>query len=169
MHRGFLKSRSRARDLILRGHVSVGGSCTRKPGQLFPSDVQIEIDASAGKYASRAAEKLIAALDEFGFDPSGRNALDIGASNGGFTQVLLERGASHVTAVDVGSKQLSDELRTDARVTCLEGLDARSLTKKHLPEQVTALTVDVSFISLTKGIAARASAGHASVLAGRAH
>lgn len=148
--RGMVASRSRAADAIRRGTVTVDGMPARKAGQLVTADVLIEIDDPAVGYVSRGALKLIAALDHFGFDPEGLDALDIGASTGGFTQVLLERGAGHVTGVDVGRGQLHETLLHDPRVTSLEGIDARSLTAAMAKDPVRAIVVDVSFISLTK-------------------
>lgn len=149
VEQGFFASRARARDAILRGTVSVGGMPASKPGQMTPSDAGISVDDPAQKYVSRAALKLVHALDAFGLDPNGSHALDLGASTGGFTQVLLERGATHVTAIDVGHGQIDAGLRADPRVTCIEGLNARDLTLADLggsaPDFVTS---DVSFISL---------------------
>ncbi len=101
---------------------------------------------------SRAGAKLIAALDAFGFDPEGRTALDVGASTGGFTEVLLDRGAEKVYAVDVGHDQLHARLRADPNVVSLEGCDARSLTRALIPDRITAVVADVSFISATKAL-----------------
>lgn len=115
-------------------------------------DVRLDVAQDASRYVSRGAFKLLAALDEFGFDPQGCNALDIGASTGGFTQVLLERGASHVTAVDVGRNQVAEEISSDARVTVLEATDARKLDRKIVHGDITAIVADVSFISLTKAL-----------------
>jgi 23S rRNA (cytidine1920-2'-O)/16S rRNA (cytidine1409-2'-O)-methyltransferase len=108
------------------------------------------VSPSAPAYVSRGAEKLVAALDNFGFDPRGATALDIGASTGGFTEVLLERGAARVYAVDVGSDQLHPRLRHDPRVVTLENCDARDLSRTSMPETVGAIVVDVSFISVAK-------------------
>ena len=144
------RTRSHARDLIARGHVSVDGEVVHRPATLVDEDARLEVAEGAANYVSRSAVKLAAALDAFGFDPSGRHALDIGASTGGFTQVLLERGAAHVTAVDVGRGQLDFEIARDLRVTALEDFDARDLTEKELVEKVTVIVADVSFISVTK-------------------
>lgn len=147
--RGFFASRSRARDAVARGAVSVGGQAAKKPGQMVPASVEIAVDDPAQAYVSRAALKLIAGLDHFGFDPAGTTALDIGASTGGFTQVLLERGAAHVIAIDVGHGQMDERLKSDPRVTCLEGLNARNLTSDDLGGRTPDMLVsDVSFISL---------------------
>jgi 23S rRNA (cytidine1920-2'-O)/16S rRNA (cytidine1409-2'-O)-methyltransferase len=148
--RGLYDSRSRARDAIERGTVIVDGRQAAKPGQSVPASASIRVDDPARGYVSRAALKLIASLDHFGFDPAGREALDIGASTGGFTQVLLERGAAHVTAIDVGHGQMDAALKADPRVTAMEGLNARDLTADHLVHSAPDFLVcDVSFISLT--------------------
>ncbi len=150
VQRGLAPSRSRARDAILRGTVMLDGAVCRKPGIAAAESSGISINDPAGRYVSRAALKLIAGLDAFAFDPAGLNALDIGASTGGFTQVLLERGAAHVWAVDVGSGQLAAPLRSDPRVSNIEKLNARDLTMSDLGGQAPELVVsDVSFISLT--------------------
>lgn len=147
--RGLYASRSRARDAIARGAVRVDGIRIEKPGQGVAQAVLIEIDDPAAAYVSRAALKLIAGLDAFGFDPAGRHALDVGASTGGFTQVLLERGAASVVAIDVGHGQMDNRLRADPRVVCIEGLNARDLSAEHLGGRaIEFLVSDVSFISL---------------------
>jgi 23S rRNA (cytidine1920-2'-O)/16S rRNA (cytidine1409-2'-O)-methyltransferase len=147
--RGFFASRSRARDAVERGAVTVEGRQAEKPGQPVSANAEISVDDPASRYVSRAALKLIAALDHFHLDPAGAEALDIGASTGGFTQVLLERGARFVTAVDVGHGQMAEELRTDPRVACLEGINARGLKPEHLAGgRPDFLVSDVSFISL---------------------
>jgi 23S rRNA (cytidine1920-2'-O)/16S rRNA (cytidine1409-2'-O)-methyltransferase len=147
--RGLFASRSRARDAIERGTVTIDGIVARKPGQPVAPDCQIAIDDPARAYVSRAALKLIAGLDRFGLDPAGCEALDIGASTGGFTQVLLNRGAAHVTAIDVGHGQMHPDIAGDRRVTVLQGLNARDLTAADLGGRVPGFLVcDVSFISL---------------------
>ncbi|MGP2491632.1 TlyA family RNA methyltransferase [Mesorhizobium sp. PUT5] len=147
--RGLFASRSRAADAVRRGTVGVDGVVISKPGQSVPADAAIAVDDPARGYVSRAALKLIAGLDRFGFDVRGAEALDVGASTGGFTQVLLERGAAHVTALDVGHGQLHAGLAADPRVTCIEGRNARDLTEAELGGRVPDLIVcDVSFISL---------------------
>jgi 23S rRNA (cytidine1920-2'-O)/16S rRNA (cytidine1409-2'-O)-methyltransferase len=119
-----------------------------KPSMSVPADAVIGIADEAQHYVSRAALKLIHGLDHFGVSPQGLAALDVGASTGGFTQVLLERGARHVTAIDVGHGQMAPVLAGDPRVTVLEGLNARDLTREHMPEPPGIVTADVSFISL---------------------
>jgi len=152
VERGLVRTRSRARDIILRGDVRVDGAAVTKPSQMVVPCALLDIAQDATRYVSRGAFKLIAALDAFGFDPQGRTVLDIGASTGGFTQVLLERGASHVTAVDVGREQLAEEVSNDDRVTALEATDARNLNCDNVRGGVTAIVADVSFISLIKAL-----------------
>jgi 23S rRNA (cytidine1920-2'-O)/16S rRNA (cytidine1409-2'-O)-methyltransferase len=149
--RGLAPSRSRARDVIERGLVRVGNDIATKAGKLVDEAAPMSIAAGAGtNFVSRGALKLVAALGEFEFDAHGRVALDAGASTGGFSQVLLERGAYKVYAVDVGHRQLHDSLRADSRIVVLEGVDARMIKPDLIKEPVTALVADVSFISLTK-------------------
>ena len=149
VERGLFASRSRARDAVERGTVTVEGAVVRKPGQSVLPDARIAVDDPAQAYVSRAALKLIAGLDRFGLDPRGSAALDIGASTGGFTQVLLERGAAHVTAIDVGHGQIHPKISSDPRVTVIEGLNARDLTLADLADRRPDFIVsDVSFISL---------------------
>ncbi|MEM8796826.1 MAG: TlyA family RNA methyltransferase [Pseudomonadota bacterium] len=157
VNRGLAESRSRAADQISRGRVLVDGLPARKAAQKVQPASKILVDDPAQHYVSRAALKLIAALDQFGFDPAGRNVLDVGASTGGFTQVLLERGARHVTALDVGHGQLHSSLSNDARVTNLEGVNARALKQDDLAYPIEALVTDVSFISLTVALPAALS------------
>jgi ribosome-associated protein YbcJ (S4-like RNA binding protein) len=132
VQRGLFASRSRARDAVLRGAVRVDGTVEAKPGRSVAVTAVLNVDDPAQAYVARSALKLIAALDHFSLDPNGLTALDIGASTGGFTQVLLERSAAHVIALDVGHGQLHDSLRNDPRVTVIEGLNARELTAAHL-------------------------------------
>jgi 23S rRNA (cytidine1920-2'-O)/16S rRNA (cytidine1409-2'-O)-methyltransferase len=148
---GLADSRTRAQALILAGRVRVGDGDSarldRKPGDLV--DVAAAIGLTDRKpYVSRGGHKLAAALDAFGVDPAGLVCLDVGASTGGFTDVLLQRGAARVYAVDVGRGQLADTLRRDDRVVSLERTNARTLGPGVLPEPVTLAVVDVSFISL---------------------
>ncbi len=149
VRRAMFATRSRARDAILRGTVRVEGAVVSKPGFAISKDTAVETDDAAQAYVSRAALKLIAGLNHFSLSPNGLNALDIGASTGGFTQVLLERGAAHVTAVDVGDGQLHASFLNDSRIASLEGLNARELTVAHLDGKSIGFVVsDVSFISL---------------------
>jgi 23S rRNA (cytidine1920-2'-O)/16S rRNA (cytidine1409-2'-O)-methyltransferase len=147
--RGFFASRSRARDAIARRAVHVDGRPAAKAGQGVSPDAEIAVDDPARDYVSRAALKLIAALDAFGLDPVGAEAVDLGASTGGFTQVLLERGARHVTSVDVGHGQLQEKVAADPRVTNIEGLNVRDLNESDLGgRKPDFLAADLSFISL---------------------
>ncbi|PZV35385.1 TlyA family RNA methyltransferase [Mesorhizobium kowhaii] len=149
VQRSLFASRSRARDAIERGTVMVDGVIARKPGQNVSPQCLIAIDDPAQGFVSRAALKLIGGLDHFGLDPAGREALDIGASTGGFTQVLLERGVAHVTAIDVGHGQMHPDIGGDPRVTVIEGLNARDLAVTDLGGRIPDFIVsDVSFISL---------------------
>ncbi|NND50404.1 MAG: TlyA family RNA methyltransferase [Rhizobiales bacterium] len=141
-------SRARARDAILRGTITVNGQVASKPGQTVDPAALIEIADDAQNYVSRAALKLKHALDHFKIDVTGLHALDLGASTGGFTQVLLENGVASVHAIDVGHGQLAGELREDGRVIAIEGLNIRNLTTDHLEGPVNLIVCDVSFISL---------------------
>ncbi len=153
VERGLVPTRSRARDLIRSGHVRVGDEVCTKAGAEVTEDAPVTLaDADAARAVSRGTQKLIAGLDAFAFDPAGRIALDVGASTGGFTQILLERGALKVYAADVGHDQLHPSLKSDPRVVSLEGLDARQLNREIVPEQVGIITADVSFISLIKAL-----------------
>ncbi|MTH96303.1 TlyA family RNA methyltransferase [Roseibium sp. RKSG952] len=147
---GHFETRSRARDAILRGTIRVNGTLADKPSAKIQPDATIRIEDPAARYVSRAALKLLAGLDAFGIDPENRICLDIGASTGGFTQVLLERGAQKVHAIDVGHGQLHASLASDPRLVRQDGLNARDLTAANLDQDAPALLVsDVSFISLT--------------------
>lgn len=154
VERGLAPSRSRARDLIKSGNVSVDQRVCTKPGTEVGAGQVLELAPGAVLTVSRGAAKLEAALDSFGFPVQGRVALDVGASTGGFTEVLLARGAEKVYAVDVGHDQLHASLRAEPRVLSLEGCDARALTRDLIPEPVAAIVADVSFISLTKALGA---------------
>ncbi|MGJ0425014.1 TlyA family RNA methyltransferase [Methylocystis sp.] len=146
--RGLFESRAKAREAIEAGLVSVDGRIIKKPSEPIAADAHIVAHA-AYPWVSRGGVKLAHALDQFGVDPHGRFCLDVGASTGGFTDVLLTRGAHHVVAVDVGHGQLHARLREDPRVTSLEGQDARSLTAEHLTEAPSLIVIDASFISLS--------------------
>ena len=147
--RGLAASRARARDAILRGHVKVDGHTVTKPSLNVPPESVITLDDPAADYVSRAGLKLEAALDTFGITVEGRTALDVGASTGGFTEVLLRRGAEHVIAIDVGHGQIHPRISGNPRVTSIEGLNARDLDEDHLGEREFDLLVcDVSFISM---------------------
>jgi 23S rRNA (cytidine1920-2'-O)/16S rRNA (cytidine1409-2'-O)-methyltransferase len=147
VERGFFASRARAQEAITAGLVTVNGFVIRKASEAVPDDAVITA-AQPHPYVSRGGVKLAAALDAFGFDPKGCICLDIGASTGGFTEVLLMRDAKHVYAVDVGHSQLHPKVANDSRVTNLEGTDARSLNPDLIPEPGDLLVSDVSFISL---------------------
>ena len=149
---GLAPSRARAQDLIRRGLVDVAGVVERRPSAGVGANAAIRLSAAAGDHVSRGAVKLIAALDHFRFPVAGVVALDVGASTGGFTQVLLVRGAARVYAVDVGHGQLHARVAADARVLALEGRDARRLDSTLVLEPVGAVVADVSFISLTKAL-----------------
>ena len=138
-------SRARARDAVLRGLVQVDGEPARKPSQMVLSDAKLTNTDEGSQYVSRAALKLVHALDHFKIEVKGRECLDIGASTGGFTEVLLERGATHVFAIDVGHSQM---MLRDDRITLYEGLNARDLEAEHTSEDVSLITCDVSFIPL---------------------
>ncbi|HCL64357.1 MAG TPA: TlyA family rRNA (cytidine-2'-O)-methyltransferase [Rhizobium sp.] len=147
-------SRSRARDAIQRGTVRVNGKTVTKPSLTFASDATIEIDDPAQDYVSRAALKLVAGLDHFRLDPAGQECLDVGASTGGFTEVLLMRGAAHVTAIDVGHGQFHPRLAANPKATNIEGLNARYLEAEDIGNRaITFLVSDVSFISLKLALA----------------
>jgi len=151
--RGLAQSRERARALILAGDVSVNGQPSAKAGTLVDDASEITLRQPDHPWVGRGGIKLAHALDAFGLDVTGVLALDIGASTGGFTDVLLQRGAARVVALDVGHNQLDWRLRQDPRVTCLEGVNARYLRPDDLPEasrQFGLITIDVAFISLTQ-------------------
>ncbi len=146
--RGIYASRSRAGEAIRRGVVRVSGKVAQKPGAQVGDGDLIEVDDPARELVSRAGLKLVAALDHFCIDVAGLACLDIGASTGGFTQALLERGAPCVVALDVGHGQLAEPLRADPRVIVLEGRNARDLLASDLPFRPRLIVADVSFISL---------------------
>ncbi len=178
VERGLFDSRAKARAAIEAGLVLANGAPVRKPSEEIPSDATINA-APAHPYVSRGGLKLAAALDHFGFDPPGRVCLDAGASTGGFTQVLLERGARRVYAVDVGTAQLHPSLRANPRVVSLEQTDIRKLDATQLAEPPSLIVADVSFISLKLVLPAALTlaAGRAELIAlikpqfeaGRAH
>jgi 23S rRNA (cytidine1920-2'-O)/16S rRNA (cytidine1409-2'-O)-methyltransferase len=149
--RGVFPSRSRAAASVLAGEVLLGAARRRaeKPGQLVADDVEVSV-AAGEAFVSRGGRKLSNALDAFGLDVAGRRALDVGASTGGFTDCLLQRGAAHVVALDVAYGELHWALRTDPRVTVLERRNARSLDRAELPYAPDLIVADVSFISLAK-------------------
>ena len=147
VERGLFESRAKAQAAIEAGLVTANDAAVRKASEEIPIDAQLQATA-AHPYVSRGGVKLAAALDHFGFDPRGRVCLDVGASTGGFTQVLLERGARRVYAVDVGRGQLHDSLRARPEVLSLEETDIRKCSPATFRETPNLVTVDVSFISL---------------------
>lgn len=150
--RGLADSRARARAAIEAGLVTAGGRVVTRPSELLDDTAAI-VASAPFVWVSRGGLKLEAALDAFALSPQGRQALDVGASTGGFTDVLLARGAAHVVAVDVGRSQLHPRLQADPRVLSREGCDARSLTRDDLDGRVPDLVVaDLSFIGLAKAI-----------------
>jgi 23S rRNA (cytidine1920-2'-O)/16S rRNA (cytidine1409-2'-O)-methyltransferase len=170
VERGLVSTRSRAQALLMAGRVRVGAGDAarrdRRPGEPVATDIEIEIE-SGPRYVSRGGEKLAGALDAFGVDPSGRVCLDVGASTGGFSDCLLQRGARRVYALDVGRGQLAESLRQDERVVSMERthairLDPGSDDPLELPERAGLVVADVSFISLTRllrGMAAHTEPG----------
>jgi 23S rRNA (cytidine1920-2'-O)/16S rRNA (cytidine1409-2'-O)-methyltransferase len=151
VRRGLVESREKARALVMAGHVDVNGQGAWKAGTLVDVSADVRVIGPDHPWVGRGGVKLAHALDVFRIDVGGRLALDIGASTGGFTDVLLQRGARHVFAVDVGHGQLHWKLRQDPRVTVVEGANARHLTRGGLPgldAGIEIVTIDVSFISL---------------------
>ena len=146
--RGLAPTRARAQALILAGKVTVAGQVVTKAGTTVAADAEVALREEDHPYVSRGALKLVAALDAFAVDPTGCVCLDIGASTGGFTDVLLQRGAVDVIALDVGHNQLDWKLRSDPRVIVREGVNARTLTDRDVPHPVDIVTIDVAFISL---------------------
>ncbi len=149
--RGMFPSRTRAAASVLAGEVLLLPERRRaeKPGQMVPEDVQLEL-ADAPAFVSRGGIKLANALDAFGVDAGDRHSLDVGASTGGFTDCLLQRGAAHVVAFDVAYGQLDWALRSDERVTVIERANARAMERDHLPYSPDLIVIDVSFISVAK-------------------
>lgn len=148
VQQGWFASRERARGAIMAGQVFVAGKREDKPGNKFPPDAAIAVHGSDLRYVSRGGLKLERAIQELGFDPSGKTVLDVGASTGGFTDCALQHGARLVYAVDVGYAQLAWSLRQDERVVVLERTNVRYLSKEQVPQAIEAVTIDVSFISL---------------------
>ena len=148
VERGIFASREKAQRAILAGDVMVGGQRADKPGSQFANDVPIDVKKKE-RYVSRGGIKLEAALQNFQVDPTGRTCLDIGASTGGFTDCLLQHGASRVYALDVGHGQMDWKIRSDPRVVVREKINARYLAVGDLPEPVSLCVIDVSFIALT--------------------
>jgi 23S rRNA (cytidine1920-2'-O)/16S rRNA (cytidine1409-2'-O)-methyltransferase len=148
VERGLAPSRERARALILARQVLVGGQPATKAGTAIDADAQVDLVAPDHPYVGRGGLKLAHALDTFHISVDGRECLDIGASTGGFTDVMLQRGAARVVALDVGHGQIDWTLRNDARVVVIEGFNARRLALSDIPGPVDVVAIDVSFISL---------------------
>jgi len=147
--RGMVQSRERAQAVIMAGKVFVDGRRVEKAGQQVTAEAEIELKGPDHPYVSRGGVKLEAALKNFKIDPAGRTALDIGSSTGGFTDCLLQHGASSVIAVDVGRGLIDYKLRTDERVKLIENLNARYITMDDIGQKVDIIVIDVAFISLT--------------------
>jgi 23S rRNA (cytidine1920-2'-O)/16S rRNA (cytidine1409-2'-O)-methyltransferase len=148
VERGLAESRERAQALILAGDVLIDGQKADKPGRSVPDDCRLEVVAKL-PYVSRGGFKLAGALHHFKIDPTGWTCIDVGSSTGGFTDVLLQRGAKHVTAIDVGKGQLDWRLRNDPRVEVREGVNARYLAPADFPNRFHLAVCDASFISVT--------------------
>jgi 23S rRNA (cytidine1920-2'-O)/16S rRNA (cytidine1409-2'-O)-methyltransferase len=149
VERGLAPSRERARALVIAGQVTVDGAVVSKAGTPVAEGAEVALATPDHPYVGRGGLKLAHALDTFAIDVTGRDCLDIGASTGGFTDVLLQRGATRVVALDVGHGQLDWRLRNDPRVLVLEGVNARYLSLEQLPGPVDFVSIDVSFISLS--------------------
>lgn len=150
VEKGLVESREKARALILAGQVDVDGHGAAKAGTMVPVDADIRVIGPEHPWVSRGGIKLAAALEAFAIDATGQVAFDVGASTGGFTDVWLQRGATHVIALDVGHSQLHWKVRSDPRVTVIENTNARHLKAGDLPDRgaITRVSIDVSFISL---------------------
>lgn len=157
VRRGLAASRAEAQQAVREGLVLVAGRRAAKASTLVADDAPLELVGEARRFVSRGGDKLAAALDRFGIDPTGHDCLDAGASTGGFTDCLLQAGARHVIAVDVGYGQLAWSLRHDERVTVLERTNVRSLRADELPFRPSLVTADLSFISLRTALPALAS------------
>lgn len=157
VERGLADSREKAQAMILAGEVRVNGARSEKAGAQIGEDVRIEISGASARYASRGGFKLEGALEDFGIDVKGKICLDVGASTGGFTDCLLQHGASRVYAVDVTPQQMAWRLVQDPRVTQIKA-NARNLRPEEIPQPVNFVTMDVSFISVAKVLPAVASA-----------
>ena len=150
LQRGLVTSRTRGEELIRKGDVLVNGKMLDKPGKKIDTESTIELLSHELEWVSRGALKLVAALEEWPVDPSGKKWMDIGASTGGFTEVLLSKGATHVTCIDVGTGQLNPKLLEHPQISNFEKTNVRELTTHHFPEPVDGAVIDVSFISLEK-------------------
>jgi len=154
VERGLAESRTKAQALVMAGLVFAGERRIEKPGQQIKSDMPLEVRGQDHPWVSRGGMKLARALEVFGLDPEGAVCLDVGASTGGFTDVLLQNGAAKVYAVDVGRGQLAWKLQSDARVVVMDKTNARNLTRGDIPEPVDAIVCDASFIGLETVLAA---------------
>ncbi|ABS62405.1 hemolysin A [Parvibaculum lavamentivorans DS-1] len=152
LERGLASTRARAQAAIKAGHVRVAGEIATKPADLVAPEAEISMLAPEHPYVSRGALKLVHALDHFGIDPSGSLCLDLGASTGGFTEVLLERGVASVVAIDVGHGQLAEKIAQDTRVRAIEGLNAKDISRDIVPGRIDLIVADLSFISLEKAL-----------------
>lgn len=150
VERGLAESRARAQALVMAGLVFAGEVKIDKPGHQLAEDAALDVRGRDHPWVSRGGIKLAHALEHFGLDPAGATAMDIGSSTGGFTDVLLTHGADHVFCVDSGTNQLAWKLREDPRVTVLEQLSARLLTREHIDRPCNWVVCDASFISLAK-------------------
>jgi 23S rRNA (cytidine1920-2'-O)/16S rRNA (cytidine1409-2'-O)-methyltransferase len=150
VRRQHFPSREKARRAIMAGQIEVGGKRVDKPGTSIPDDAEVRVIGPKEPFVSRGGRKLAHALDHFELDPRGFVCLDVGASTGGFTDCLLQRGATRVYAVDVGYGQLDHRLRNDPRVVVMERVNARHLPADAIPEACDLITLDLSFISLVK-------------------
>lgn len=148
--RNLAESKTRAQALVMAGHVFIGDVKAQKPGQQVAEDTPVQVKGSDHPWVSRGGIKLAHALDEFAINVTGKVAMDVGSSTGGFTDVLLTNGAARVYAVDSGTNQLAWKLRQDERVIVHEQTSARILTQDHIPEPVDIIVCDASFISLAK-------------------
>jgi 23S rRNA (cytidine1920-2'-O)/16S rRNA (cytidine1409-2'-O)-methyltransferase len=166
VRRGLASSPGEAEAAVLEGRVTVSGRPASKPSTLVAPAEAVELVTAPRRFVSRGGDKLEAALERFGLDVTGRECLDAGASTGGFTDCLLQRGAAHVVSVDVGYGQLAWSLRSDDRVSVLERTNVRDLRPEHLPAPPTVVVADLSFISLRAvvGVLAELAAGGADVL-----
>ena len=146
---GLVESREKAQALVMSGRVQVDGAAATKPGHAVAEEANVSL-LPGPDHVGRGALKMAGALEAFGVEPAGRVAVDVGASTGGFTEILLARGVTKVYAVDVGRGQLHERLRTDPRVVVVDGVNARSLSVREVPDHCGIATLDVSFISVLK-------------------
>ncbi|MCG8543089.1 MAG: TlyA family RNA methyltransferase [Alphaproteobacteria bacterium] len=160
VERGLVETRARAQAVIMAGLVFSDDRRIAKAGETLAADAPLEVRGEDHPWASRGGVKLAHAMEQFGFDIDGATCLDVGASTGGFCDVLLHYGAARVFAVDVGQGQLAWKLRQDDRVTVLENTNARYLTRDHVPDVVDFITCDVSFIGLEKVLPAAMALTH---------